>query len=138
VKRATFGSMSYDERLASRVREALADRADVEEKRMFGGLAFMVGGHMACGIVKDDLMVRVGASETVVRARPHVRPMDFTGRPLSGMVYVGPAGVATSASLREWVGLALTTVGGLPPKSPPGAARSRAKARVAKSRARKR
>jgi hypothetical protein len=129
--------MSFDERLATRVRQALAARTDVDEKRMFGGLAFMVGGHMACGIVGADLMVRVGAAESVALARPHVRPMDFTGRPLSGMVYVAPAGLATAAALRAWIDLALTTVGGLPPKASRKAVERRARKKLAKARARK-
>jgi TfoX/Sxy family transcriptional regulator of competence genes len=97
--------MAYDEGLAERVRAVLSERSDVVEKRMFGGLAFMVGGQMAVGIVKHDLMVRVGEGKfpELVRA-PHARPMDFTGRPSKGAVYVAPAGLEDDADLARWVG----------------------------------
>jgi hypothetical protein len=71
---------------------------------MFGGLAFMVSGGMACGVVGDELMARVGPRryEEALR-RPHARPMDFTGRPLRGMVYVGADGIRTAAALKKWI-----------------------------------
>jgi TfoX/Sxy family transcriptional regulator of competence genes len=97
--------MAYDEALAQRIREQLADRDDIVERKMFGGLAFMIAGKMACGVVHDDLMVRVGPDahdETV--AQPHARPMDFTGRPMRGFLYVAPAGVASDEDLSRWVG----------------------------------
>ena len=73
--------MPYDEGLAERIRTVLADHQGVVEKKMFGGIAFMVHGHMSVGIVKDALMVRVGAEEhEKLLRRPHARPMDFTGR----------------------------------------------------------
>ena len=96
--------MAYDEGLADRVRGALLPRPDIEEKKMFGGLAFMVGGHMCCGVIGDDLMVRVGrdAYEDALAAKG-ARPMDFTGRPLRGMVYVGSEGHRTDDALASWV-----------------------------------
>src|SRR5579862_1644702 len=86
----------HDETTAVRIRAVLADRGDVVEKRMFGGLCFMVNGQMCCGLTRTDFIVRVGkdAYEDAL-AQPHVRPMDFTGRPLAGMVYVDPAGYRT-------------------------------------------
>jgi TfoX/Sxy family transcriptional regulator of competence genes len=106
-----------DEALAARVRAALGDRSDVEEKRMFGGLCFMVNGQMCCGLTKSDLMVRVGkAGYDDALAQPHARPMDFTGRPLMGMVYVDPAGVRTKAALVKWVARALANVSAVAPK----------------------
>lgn len=109
--------MAYDEGLAQRVRESLADRPDATEKKMFGGLCFLLGGNMACGIVGEELMLRVGpdAYESTL-ARPHAREMDFTGRSLRGMVYVGVDGLAGDDALREWVGLAVAFAGSLPPK----------------------
>lgn len=104
--------MAYDEGLAERVRELLAVRMDVTERAMFGGLAFMVGGHMACGITGDDLMVRVGKEGyNDALAHPHTREMDFTGRPMTGIVYVDPAGTADDDALRNWVerGVAFVT-----------------------------
>ena len=96
--------MAYDEALAARIRKLLRGRDDVIERKTFGGLAFMVAGHMAIGVIKDDLMVRVGpdAYEDSL-AKPHARPMDFTGRPSRGMVYVAPAGVASDTALAGWV-----------------------------------
>ena len=109
--------MAYDERLAARIREVLDGRNDVTEKRMFGGVAFMVRGHMCAGIVKDDLMIRVGkdAYEGLV-ARPHARRMDFTGRPMTGFVFVAPAGVRTTSALRGWLRHALDHAESLPVK----------------------
>ena len=90
-----MSAMAYDEELAGRVRAALADRTDVEEKKMFGGLSFMVAGQMCCGVLKGDLVVRIEPAEfdTLV-AQPHVRPFDFTGRPMQGMVYVDNGALA--------------------------------------------
>ena len=101
--------MAYDENLAGRVRALFPPGAAVTERQMFGGLAFLLGGHMICGIVKDTLMVRLGP-EAAARAldQPHVRPMDFTGRPMKGMVYVDPEGLRGEA-LRHWVDAAAQT-----------------------------
>src|SRR5271165_3683179 len=111
--------MSYDETLASRIRAALAKRTDVVEKKMFGGLCFMVGGAMCCGLTKTDFMVRVGPDRyDDALAQPHARPMDFTGRPLAGMVYVGPEGLRRAAALAKWVGRGVTFVSSLPPTAP--------------------
>jgi len=96
--------MPYDHDLAARIRRVLRRRANISERQMFGGLAFMYMGKMCCGIVGRDLMVRVLEKDmTSALKHPHVRPMDFTGRPLRGFVYVAPQGVATDDSLRQWV-----------------------------------
>lgn len=109
--------MAFDEFLGGRVRTALAGRDDVAEKRMFGGLAFMVAGNMCMGIIGEDLMVRVGP-ETYPDAlsQPHVRPMDFTGRPMNGYVYVSPEGVESDAMLTAWVDRAVAYATLLPTK----------------------
>lgn len=87
-----------------RVRVALEDRDDVVEKKMFGGLCFMVAGSMACGVMGDDLMARVGADGyEAALGRPHARVMDFTGRPLRGFVVVDAAGLQAAPVLRTWV-----------------------------------
>jgi len=107
--------MAYDEGLATRVRTALRGREDVLERKMFGGLTFMVAGKMACGVVHDDLMVRVGPDgHDSALGEPHTRPMDFTGRRLRGMVCVDPAGVASDADLARWVarGVRVPTLAG--------------------------
>ena len=96
--------MAYDEKLADRVRGALAGRRRITEKKMFGGIAFLLGGHMCCGVLKEDLVVRVGPERYAAAiSRPHARPMDFTGRPISGFVFVGPRGVKTRAALSVWL-----------------------------------
>ncbi|HEX2029196.1 MAG TPA: TfoX/Sxy family protein [Nitriliruptorales bacterium] len=110
--------MAYDEDVASRVRNALAD-AGVEwrEQRMFGGLAFMVRGHMTVGIVGDELMVRVGReAHADALALPYARPMGFTGKPMTGMVDVAARGFAGEADLREWIQRGLAFTQSLPPK----------------------
>lgn len=110
--------MPHDEELAERVRACLARRRGVREKRMFGGLAFLAGGHMFAGIPpRRDLMVRVGpdAYEAALR-EPHVRKMDMTGKPLTGFVFVGAPALATDAALRAWLARGLAFVRSLPPK----------------------
>jgi TfoX/Sxy family transcriptional regulator of competence genes len=104
--------MSYDEATAARIRDLLAKRRDVVERKMFGGLTFMVNGAMCCGITSEALVVRVGpAAYDAALAEPHARPMTFTGRPLAGMVYVDPPGYRTERALARWVerGLAFVT-----------------------------
>jgi TfoX/Sxy family transcriptional regulator of competence genes len=108
--------VAYDEDLADRVREVLPAGEAVTERQMFGGLAFMLDGHMFCGVVRDTLMVRLGPERADrVLGRPHVRPMDFTGRPMKGMVFVEPGGLQGTA-LRKWVGEAAEHARSLPPK----------------------
>ena len=85
---------------------------------MFGGLAFLMNGHMFCGIVKNDLMVRLG--DELARAalkQPHTRPMDFSGKPMKSMNYVEASGLDSDESLRPWVDSALMFVKKLPPKT---------------------
>jgi TfoX/Sxy family transcriptional regulator of competence genes len=96
--------MAYDEALADRIRRAIGPRDDVTEKKMFGGLAFLQGGKMFCGIASGDLMVRIGPDRyEAALAETHVRPMDFTGRPMKGYVFVGPDGCRTEKAVRKWV-----------------------------------
>lgn len=101
------GTMAYDEKLAERVRAALA-RHKPEEKAAFGGLAFMVNGKMAIGVMHDDLMVRVDPAQhdELVR-RAGARTMEQGGRPMRGFLFVDPSGVATEPALRRWVDAAL-------------------------------
>ena len=95
--------MAYDEALAERIR-AMLSKDGVKEKKMFGGVCFLLGGNMVCGITREDLMVRVGAvAYEDALARPHARPMEFTGRPMKGMVFVGAGGYGSDTGLREWV-----------------------------------
>ncbi len=109
--------MAYDESLAERVRAVLAGEPGVSEKRMFGGLTFLLNGNMCCGLTGTDLMVRVGPDAyDEALARPHAREMDFTGRSLKGFVFVAPEGHASDADLRTWVGLGREFAASLPAK----------------------
>lgn len=98
--------MAFDEELGKRLRvvmEKAAAEDTLTEKRMFGGLGFMVNGNMACGVIGDNLMVRVGpGGHDAALAEPHTSPMDFTGRPMAGYVYVHPPGIPTAAALLQW------------------------------------
>ena len=84
---------------------------------MFGGIAWMVNGHMSCGVNDQRLMARVGPDQfEAALSRPHAQPMDFTGRPLKGFVFVEPAGFEDDATLGDWVQMSLDFVTTLPPK----------------------
>ena len=109
--------MAYDEALADRVRDVFGPDSDLSERKMFGGLAFMLRGHLCCGVVGDELMLRLGPDLAAEALRkPQVRPMDFTGRPMKGMVYVAPSGLRGRA-LRAWVEKAATHARSLPAKT---------------------
>jgi len=96
--------MPFDDALAERVRALLRGDHSVKEKRMFGGLAYMVNGHMCCGIVGEDFVVRTGPDEyRAALSQPHARPMDFTGRPMRGFVYVSPEGFRSTRDLKAWI-----------------------------------
>lgn len=112
--------MAYDQGLAERLRALLDGRRGVTEKAMFGGVAFLLDGKMFVGIVKDELMVRVGAeAHDEAQARPHARTMDFTGRPMRGYVFVAPEGFSEDHVLARWVEQAHAHVGTLPAKAHP-------------------
>jgi hypothetical protein len=107
-----------DGSLGERVRRSLAGTPGLTEQQMFGGLAFLVHGHMCAGIVGSTLMVRIGPEGYAdALAEPHVRPMDFTGRPMTGMIFVDPPAIATEAGLTAWIGRGAQYAGSLPPKS---------------------
>lgn len=109
--------MAFDEALAERVRDALAPRADLTDRKMFGGLAFMIGGNMALGVIGDDLMVRLDPADAErALAESHTRPMDFTGKPIKGMVLVDSAGTAADEDLGSWVDAGADFAASLPPK----------------------
>ena len=109
--------MAYDEGLAERLREAFSKRDDVVEKKMFGGLAFMVAGHMCVGVVDETLMARVGPERYMEALnRPHARKMDFTGRAMKGFVYVAAEGFESDSDLADWVVMCEGFVDSLPPK----------------------
>lgn len=109
--------MAYDESLAARIRQTLAPRPDIDERKMFGGLAFMLRGNMCCGVAGDSLMLRLGNEGAAAALREsHTKPMDFTGKPMKSMVYVDPEGIASPEELHRWVNRAADFAATLPPK----------------------
>ncbi|MFJ4781559.1 TfoX/Sxy family protein [Streptomyces sp. NPDC088762] len=109
--------MAYDEGLAGRIREHLAEDRAITEKRMFGCLVFLCNGNMAVGVTGDDLMVRVGPEAAAdALARPGARIFDFTGRPMRGWVVVDPSALVDGGSLAEWIDQGRAFAAGLPPK----------------------
>jgi TfoX/Sxy family transcriptional regulator of competence genes len=110
--------MAYDEALANRVRELMAANEGLTEQRMFGGLAFMIGGNMAVGVSgQGGLMVRVDRDDTeALLAKPHARPFEMRGREMKGWVRVDPEGVRTKRQLEPWVRRGVSYARSLPPK----------------------
>src|SRR3970040_378264 len=110
-------AMAYDEGLAQRIREELEGTANLSEKKMCGGISFLINGNMACGVIKDDLIVRVDpAVHEELLARPHARPFDFTGKPMKGWVTVSPDGYESDADLGGWINQGLAFAQSLPAK----------------------
>lgn len=109
--------MAYDEVLAARVRGAISDKPGIIEKKMFGGVIFMLNSNMACGIHQQALIVRVGPQGyKAALARPGTRPFDLTGRPMSNWVLVEPEGCASETELKDWVEQGLAFAASLPAK----------------------
>lgn len=109
--------MAYDEKLASRIRKELGDRRGVVEKKMFGGLAFLVGGNMSVGIHHEELIVRIPPESTDEALKePGVRPFDVTGRPMKGWILVGGTALAKGPALAAWVGRGVAYAASLPKK----------------------
>lgn len=109
--------MAYDEGLAERIDSQLGMRKDISTKKMFGGIAWMLNGNMMVGIVKDDLMVRVGKdAEPALLKKKGARPMDFTGKPMGGYLFVGQQAIADDEALADWIRHAEAFVGTLPKK----------------------
>jgi TfoX/Sxy family transcriptional regulator of competence genes len=118
--------MAYDETLAARVRVAVAERDGISERKMFGGLCLMLNGNMFAGVMQEDLMLRVGPERfEATLARPGARPMDFTGRPMAGYIYVAASALAQTATLTNWLDEALGFVETLAPKSGSAAVKQR-------------
>ena len=110
--------MAYNEKLADRIRLQLADLPNIEEKKMMGGLCFMYKGKMSCGVEKEDLIVRVIDSKYKTSLKKsHCREMDFTGRVLSGFLYVDKEGIQTEKQLRSWLELGIEFVEKQGPKN---------------------
>lgn len=109
--------MAYDEELAERMRTKLKSSRGVTEKKMFGGVGFLFNGNMACGIIKDDLIVRLSEDEfTKALKRKHVRVFDYSGRPLKGWIYVSAEGYTSDKALAGWIEKGIAFAKSLPPK----------------------
>lgn len=110
--------MVYDESLAARVRKVLGRRKGVSEKKMFGGVGFLLDGNMCVGVWKDSLILRLGPDQYEGALRePCVKEFDVTGRPMTGWVMVEPGGIETDEDLRAWVRRAVAFTGTLPAKA---------------------
>jgi len=108
--------MAYDDTLVERVRQALA-KEPIVERKMFGGLTFMVSGHMCCGVQDNRIMVRVGPDAYDKSLRYWgVKPFDVTGKPMKGMIWVEAGAIRSTSQLKNWVGKGLAHVRSLPPK----------------------
>ena len=110
--------MAYDEDLANRIRELIAGEADVTQKRMFGGLAFLIGGNMSVGVShQGGLLLRCDPADAdALRAKPHAAPFEMRGRTMDGWLRVSPEGLQTKAQLERWVGRGVAYARSLPPK----------------------
>jgi TfoX/Sxy family transcriptional regulator of competence genes len=109
--------MAYDEELAERIRSVITVRDGVTERKMFGGVAWMVHGNMACGVLGEDMIVRLEESDAEqALTEPGVRPFDFTGRPMRSTLFVGPEATADDAALSRWVDAGADHAASLPPK----------------------
>ncbi len=109
--------MAYNALLAERLRKLLDGEGPVSERKMFGGLAFMFAGNMVCGVMGDEIMARVGPERyDAALATPGAKPMDFTGRPMKGMITITGVGLETDEALREWLDQALSYARSLPAK----------------------
>lgn len=109
--------MAYDEVLAERVRDTIGERVGLTTRKMFGGIAYMVNGNMACGVLDEVVVVRLGneGAEEALK-EPYMTPMDFTGKPMKSMVYLHAEGYEDDAVLERWVGEGVAFAEGLPAK----------------------
>ena len=109
--------MAYSEELAARMREVISGRDGVTERKMFGGIAWMVNGNMACGTLGEDMMVRLDPADgDRALSEPHVAPMEFTGRSMRGFITVRAAGITCDADLARWIDAGASHAASLPPK----------------------
>lgn len=109
--------MAYDEELAGRIRAKLGGREDIAEKKMFGGVAFLINGNMCCGVWRNDLILRLGAeAHAEYLGHPDVKDFDPAGKPMTGWALVKPTGFPDDDALADWLDLALTFAGSLAPK----------------------
>lgn len=111
--------MAYDAGLAERLHDHFQHHHELTVKKMFGGLCFLVSQHMCCAIIGDKLMARVGPNNYAdCLSKPRVSEMDFTGKPVKGLVYIAPNGFESDIDLTYWVNICVTFANSLPPKLP--------------------
>ncbi len=111
--------MAYDEKLAERIRTKLKGTRGLTEKKMFGGVGFLINGNMACGVNKVDMIVRLSDQDSEAALKlAHVRLFDMTGRPMKGWIMVGPQGTTSDSAVQRWVEKGVRFAGSLPPKKP--------------------
>jgi TfoX/Sxy family transcriptional regulator of competence genes len=109
--------MPYSTDLAARIRSQLGSAAGITEKKMFGGIGFLINGNMACGVIGEDLVLRIKPEDTTqVLAQPDTRPFDFSGKPMAGWIYVDPAGFTTDPELKDWIQQGIDYAKSLPAK----------------------
>jgi hypothetical protein len=109
--------MAFDEKLADRIRKRLGKRAGLTEKKMFGGIGFLLNGNMCVGVHRDEMIVRLDPDETEkALSDRNTRQFDLTGRPMKGWILVTPKGLATDATLGKWIGIATKYAESLPAK----------------------
>ena len=109
--------MAYDENLAQRIRGVLARKKNIEEKKMFGGICFLLNGNMLVGVWKDSLIARLGPDQgEEALLEPLVKEFDITGRPMKNWILVEPEGVVDDDQLKDWIQRAVKFVGKLPKK----------------------
>jgi TfoX/Sxy family transcriptional regulator of competence genes len=109
--------MPFDDILANRIQRILERVEGLSEKKMFGGICFLINGHMALGLVNEDLMIRVERdSHEKLLSQPHVRKMNFTGKPLKGLLYIGAKGTASDKDLKKWISKGVEFAMSLPAK----------------------
>lgn len=109
--------MAYNQELAERMRAKLKSSRGVTEKKMFGGVGFLVNGNMACGVINDDLIVRLSEDEFAkALKRKHVRVFDFSGKPMTGWIYVSAEGYKLEKALAGWMEKGMALAKSLPKK----------------------
>ena len=109
--------MAFDEKLAERIRKRLGKRSGLTEKKMFGGIGFLLNGNMCCGVHGDEMIVRLDPEQTdKALSKKNTRRFDLTGRPMKGWILVTQKGLATDASLGKWIGVATEYASSLPSK----------------------
>ena len=110
--------MAYNMKIAERVEKSLEGKKGISQRKMFGGVCFLLHGHMLCGVANDDFMVRVGKEQyEALLKHKHAREMDFTGKALKGLLFVSEDGIKTRASLDKWIEFCFNFVKTLPKKA---------------------